>query len=124
LSHESEEENLSHKGKCQLSCAEYKQDHPKDARRKAKELLLQEIENLRAENLKLKSCLVKPKLNTTKRKNPQVQELSREVSLRQGRAIAFEEESDLCSNWLACGQSTSRCRKQGAKTRLITTVND
>jgi hypothetical protein len=68
--YESEEENLSHKGKCQLSFAEYKQDHQKGTRRKEKELLLQEIENLRAENLKLKSCLMKPKPNKTKGKTP------------------------------------------------------
>lgn len=56
--YESEEENLSKFGKCELSYVEYKKDHEKGSRRREKHMA-EEIEILRKENSDLKGKLQK-----------------------------------------------------------------
>jgi len=56
--YESEEENLSKFGKCELSYVEYKKDHEKGSRRREKQMA-EEIESLRKENSDLKGKLQK-----------------------------------------------------------------
>jgi regulator of replication initiation timing len=122
--YESEEENLSKFGKCELSYIEYKKDHEKGARRKERKMQ-EEIEELRKENSELKLRLQKFGLKTKEKSGPALSVTPRkrsssrisQKSFRTCRSSnSFRRKPCLkCVSLLAKGFSTAHCNKHRFK---------
>ena len=141
--YESEEENISQFGKCELSYKEYREDHEAGARRQKRQML-EEIENLRKENSVLKckiqelaknsnGNIIKSNIKRTQfssargrtcsRSSNRSNNVHRSTSIRSNnmrRSCASlislrKKYCKKCDALLSKGFSTSLCGKHGSK---------
>lgn len=131
--YQSEEDNLSKYGKCELSYIDYRKDHEIGSRRRERKMQ-EQIEGLKKENFILKLKIKKfCENNSNDKKNKKVQAVSargRSYSRSTNRkssanrscisAISLRRKPcKLCTALLHKGLPTSFCRKHAKKSRVL-----